>query len=85
MKAQLVGMSFAVKAGEAAYLPIAHDYPGAPEQLSLEFVMQKLGPILADENKAKVGQNLKYDRSVLANAGYELKGIKFDTMLESYV
>ena len=85
MKAQLVGMSFAVKAGEAAYLPVAHDYPGAPEQLSLEFVMQKLGPILADENKAKVGQNLKYDKSVLANAGYELNGIKFDTMLESYV
>ena len=85
MQAQLVGMSFAVKAGEAAYLPIAHDYPGAPEQLSLEYVMQKLGPILADANKAKVGQNLKYDKSVLANAGYELNGIKFDTMLESYV
>ena len=85
MQAQLVGMSFAVKAGEAAYLPVAHDYPGAPEQLSLEFVMQKLGPILADAKKAKVGQNLKYDKSVLANAGYELNGIKFDTMLESYV
>jgi DNA polymerase-1 len=85
MQAQLVGMSFSVKAGEAAYLPVAHDYPDAPDQLSLEFVMQKLGPILADANKAKVGQNLKYDKSVLANAGYELNGIKFDTMLESYV
>ena len=85
MQAQLVGMSFAVTAGEAVYLPIAHDYPGAPEQLSLETVMAKIGPILADENKAKVGQNLKYDKSVLANAGFELKGIKFDTMLESYV
>jgi DNA polymerase-1 len=85
MQAQLVGMSFAVKAGEAAYLPVAHDYPDAPEQLSLETVMAKIGPILADENKAKVGQNLKYDKSVLANAGFELKGIKYDTMLESYV
>ncbi|WP_462174729.1 DNA polymerase I [Pseudoalteromonas gelatinilytica] len=85
MQAQLVGMSFAVKAGEAAYIPVAHDYPDAPEQLSLETVMAKIGPILADENKAKVGQNLKYDKSVLANAGFELKGIKYDTMLESYV
>jgi DNA polymerase-1 len=85
MQAKLVGMSFAVTAGEAAYLPVAHDYPGAPEQLSLELVMEKLGPILADAEKAKVGQNLKYDKSVLANAGYELNGIKFDTMLESYV
>ena len=72
MQAQLVGMSFAVKAGEAAYLPVGHDYPDAPEQLSLETVMAKIGPILADENKAKVGQNLKYDKSVLANAGFEL-------------
>lgn len=85
MQAKLVGMSFAIKAGEAAYIPLFHDYPGAPEQLSLEVVMAKIGPILADQNKAKVGQNLKYDKSVLANAGFELKGIKFDTMLESYV
>ncbi|WP_404342311.1 DNA polymerase I [Pseudoalteromonas mariniglutinosa] len=85
MQAKLVGMSFAVKAGEAVYIPIAHDYPDAPEQLSLDTVMAKIGPILADPNKAKVGQNLKYDKSVLANAGFALNGIKFDTMLESYV
>ncbi|MFY8273885.1 DNA polymerase I [Pseudoalteromonas sp. SSDWG2] len=85
MQAQLVGMSFAVEAGEAAYLPISHDYPGAPEQLPLTTVLEKLGPILADANKAKVGQNLKYDKSILANAGIEFWGIAFDTMLESYV
>jgi len=84
MQADLVGMSFAVKAGEAAYLPLAHDYLDAPEQLDKALVFKKLGPILADENKAKVGQNLKYDKSVLARAGYELNGIAFDTMLESY-
>ena len=84
MQADLVGMSFAVKAGEAAYLPLAHDYLDAPEQLDKALVFKKLGPILADKNKAKVGQNLKYDKSVLARAGYELNGIAFDTMLESY-
>ncbi|MBS3799138.1 DNA polymerase I [Pseudoalteromonas sp. BDTF-M6] len=85
MQAQLVGMSFAVEVGEAAYLPITHDYPGAPEQLPLELILAKLGPILSDKNKAKVGQNLKYDKSILANAGIEFNGIAFDTMLESYV
>ena len=85
MEAQLVGMSFAVTIGEAAYLPLTHDYPGAPEQLPLDLVLEKIGPILADANKAKVGQNLKYDKSVLANAGIEFNGIAFDTMLESYV
>ncbi len=85
MQADLVGMSFAVKAGEAAYLPLAHDYPGAPEQLDKELVFARLGPLLADENKAKVGQNLKYDKSVLARAGLALNGIAYDTMLESYV
>ncbi len=85
MQADLVGMSFSVTPGEAAYLPIAHDYLDAPEQLSLALVLEKLGPILADENKAKVGQNLKYDKSVLARAGIEFNGIAFDTMLESYV
>lgn len=85
MQADLVGMSFAVTEAEAAYLPLKHDYLGAPAQLSHELVFAKLAPILADENKAKVGQNLKYDRSVLARAGIELNGIHFDTMLESYV
>jgi DNA polymerase-1 len=85
MQADLVGMSFAVEAGEAAYLPLTHDYMGAPKQLDLEVVMAKIAPLLADENKAKVGQNLKYDKSVLARAGIALNGIAFDTMLESYV
>ncbi|WP_372768391.1 DNA polymerase I [Pseudoalteromonas sp.] len=85
MQADLVGMSFAVTEGEAAYLPLKHDYLGAPVQLDLDLVVSKLGPILADHNKAKVGQNLKYDKSVLARAGIELNGIRFDTMLESYV
>ena len=85
MQADLVGMSFAVTEGEAAYLPLKHDYLGAPVQLDFDLVFNKLGPILADYNKAKVGQNLKYDKSVLARAGIELNGIRFDTMLESYV
>lgn len=85
MQAQLVGMSFATKIGEASYLPLTHDYPDAPQQLDQQLVMEKLAPILADANKAKVGQNLKYDKSVLANAGFELNGIVYDTMLESYV
>ena len=85
MQADLVGMSFAVTEGEAAYLPIAHDYMGAPEQLSKELVFDVLGPILEDDSVKKVGQNLKYDKSVLARAGLELNGIAFDTMLESYV
>lgn len=85
MQADLVGMSFAVTEAQAAYLPLKHDYLGAPAQLSQELVFAKLAPILADENKAKVGQNLKYDKSVLARAGIELNGIRFDTMLESYV
>lgn len=85
MDAQLVGLSFAVKEGEAAYLPVAHDYPGAPEQLSREHVLTTLKPLLEDANKAKVGQNLKYDKSVLANYDINLQGIAFDTMLESYV
>lgn len=85
MKADLVGLSFSVSAGEAAYLPIGHDYEGAPLQLDRELVLKKLKPILEDPKKAKVGQNLKYDQSVLARAGIHLKGIAFDTMLESYV
>ena len=85
MQANLVGMSFAVKAGEAAYLPIAHDYPDAPKQLTLNEVLNEIGDILQDSSKAKLGHNLKYDRSVLAQHGVDLAGIQHDTMLQSYV
>ncbi|MFM2475797.1 DNA polymerase I [Celerinatantimonas sp. MCCC 1A17872] len=85
MQADLVGLSFAVTAGEAAYLPIGHDYPDAPQQLDKELVLSKLKPLLEDSALKKVGQNLKYDKSVLARAGIDLKGIAYDTMLESYV
>ncbi len=85
MNAEIVGLSFAVEAGKAAYLPLAHDYPGAPEQLPRDVVLARFKPLLEDANRAKLGQNLKYDKSVLANHGIELKGIAHDTMLESYV
>lgn len=85
MLAELVGISFAIKSNEAAYLPCAHDYPDAPKQLSRDFVLQKLKPILEDKNILKIGHNLKYDSEVLANYGITLQGIAFDTMLESYI
>jgi DNA polymerase-1 len=85
MTARIVGVSFAVDAGRAAYVPLAHDYLGAPPQLDRDEVLAKLQPLLEDEQQGKVGQNLKYDASVLANHGIELRGIRFDTMLESYV
>jgi len=85
MEAQVVGVSFAIEQGEAAYVPLAHDYLGAPRQLNREAVLEQLRPLLEDEQQAKVGQNLKYDASVLANHGISLRGIRFDTMLESYV
>lgn len=85
MDAKIVGVSFAIEAGVAAYIPCGHDYMGAPEQLSIDWVLQELKPILEDAGKIKIGQNLKYDRSVLLNYGIELRGIAFDTMLESYV
>jgi len=85
MLADLVGVSFAVEPGRAAYLPFAHDYMGAPCQLDQKTVLEQLKPILEDRNKIKVGQNLKYDCSVLARHGITLQGIGFDTMLESYV
>ncbi|HDY8066473.1 DNA polymerase I [Vibrio vulnificus] len=85
MVANLVGLSFAVAEGEAAYVPVAHDYLDAPEQLDREWVLAQLKPLLEDGTKAKVGQNLKYDASVLARYGIEMKGIKHDTMLASYV
>jgi len=85
MDAKVVGMSFCIKAGTAAYLPLAHDYIGAPQQLNFDETLQKIKPLLEDPTALKVGQNLKYDRSVLLNHGIELKGIAHDTMLESYI
>ncbi len=85
MEARIVGVSFAVEAGKAAYVPLAHDYLGAPAQLDREAILAQLKPLLEDDKVAKLGQNLKYDASVLANHGISLAGIKFDTMLESYV
>ncbi|MGR8980831.1 MAG: DNA polymerase I [Gammaproteobacteria bacterium] len=84
-KAQLVGISFAVEPGKAAYVPLAHDYPGAPDQLELTGILDALRPLLENPGKPKLGQNLKYDMHVLANYGIRLDGIAHDTMLESYV
>jgi DNA polymerase-1 len=85
MVADLVGISVAVEAGKAAYIPFGHDYLGVPDQLSREMVMAKLKPLLEDPAVKKVGQNLKYDMSIFAQHGIALAGIEFDTMLESYV
>ncbi|AVT47636.1 DNA polymerase I [Shewanella baltica] len=85
MVAELVGISFAVEAGKAAYLPLTHDYVGAPTQIDKTVALEKLRPLLEDPKLKKVGQNLKYDISILANAGIKLQGVAFDTMLESYV
>lgn len=84
-EARLVGMSFAIEPGHAAYLPLGHDYLDAPVQLPLDEVLAAIKPILESEKVLKVGQNLKYDAEVLQNYDIELKGIEFDTMLESYV
>lgn len=83
--AEIVGVSFTDKIGDGAYVPVAHDYPGAPDQLRRDDVLKKLKSLLEDPKQFKVGQNLKYDAEVLANYGIDLKGIQFDTMLESYV
>jgi len=85
MQAQIVGVSFAIEPGKAAYVPVAHNYPGAPEQLERDWVLARLKPLLEGEFPKKLGQNLKYDMSVLANYGIALNGIAYDTMLESYV
>lgn len=85
MSATLVGISFAIEAGKAVYVPLTHDYIGAPQQLNREQVLQQLKPLLEDSRIKKLGHNLKYDMSVLANHGITLRGIQFDTMLESYV
>lgn len=85
MEAELVGVSFAVEVGEAAYVPVAHDYMGAPEQINRDVLLSKLKPLLESETHLKVGQHIKYDMNVLARYGIEVKGVAFDTMLESYV
>jgi DNA polymerase-1 len=85
MSAEIVGVSFTDRAGEGAYLPLAHEYPDAPPQLNREAMLRKLKPLLEDPRPRKVGQNLKYDLGVLANHGITLNGIAHDTMLESYV
>ncbi|MFM1665603.1 DNA polymerase I [Aeromonas salmonicida] len=85
MEARIVGVSFAVEVGKAAYVPFGHDYLGAPVQLTEAVVLGKLKPLLEDPTRLKVGQNLKYDRNVLLNHDIDLQGIAYDTMLESYV
>ena len=85
MEAELVGLSFCAEAGRAAYVPVAHDYAGAPEQLSAEVALSAIGPLLQDPKRTLIGQNLKYDISVLAKYGVEVKAKFYDTMLESYV
>lgn len=85
MAARMVGISLAVEPGEAAYIPFGHDYLGAPNQLPERRVIELLKPLLEDPNIKKIGQNLKYDMSILAQHGINLQGISFDTMLESYV
>lgn len=86
-RAELVGLSFAVEPHEAAYVPLAHDYEGAPTQLDRDAVLTALKPLLEDPAKAKVGQNAKYDINILANASLpiQMRGVAYDTMLESYV
>jgi len=83
--AEIVGVSFAIEQGKAAYVPLAHDYPDVAEQLNRESILNSLKPLLENPDKAKLGQNLKYDANVLANYNIELQGIAHDTMLESYV
>ena len=85
LQAQLVGLSFAVSPGAAAYVPLAHDYAGAPPQLERGHVLAALKPLLEDEAKPKLGHHLKFDRHILANYGIELAGQRYDSMLESYV
>lgn len=85
IEARLVGLSFAIEPGKAAYIPLRHEYLDAPDQLPVNDVLAALKPILEDKNILKIGQNLKFDRGIMENEGIELNGIHFDTMLESYV
>ena len=84
MKAELVGVSFAVEAGKAAYVPLTHDYLDAPEQLDRDWVLSQLKPLLESKTIKKIGQNLKYDANVLSHYDIAVQGIEFDTMIESY-
>ena len=79
------GFSFSAEPGHAAYVPVGHDYAGAPDQLDRDVVLEKLKPILEDPQRPKLGHHLKYDAHVLANYGIELRGMRYDSMLESYV
>jgi len=85
MQAELVGLSFCTEAGQAVYIPVGHDYPGAPTQLDREQVLTKLKPLLENPGRPKAGQHIKYDMNVLSLYGIEVQGVAFDTMLESYV
>ncbi|MGQ8367044.1 DNA polymerase I [Glaciecola sp. 1036] len=85
MEAEIVGLSFALSDNDAYYIPVAHDYPDAPDQLERDQVLAKLKPLLEDKNAKKVGQHIKYDQNVLANYDIELQGVICDTMLASYV
>src|SRR5262249_5790571 len=85
MKADIVGVSFATEPGVAAYVPLRHDYPGAPDQLDRDRVLAALKPLLENPERLKVGHHLKYDAHVLLNHGIRFAGMRYDTMLESYV
>ena len=85
MRAEIVGLSFAVEPAKAAYVPLMHEYPGAPEQLNRDVVLEMLRGILEDPDKAKVGQHMKYDMNVLSTYGITMRGVRYDSMLESYV
>lgn len=85
MQAKIVGISFSISVGESAYIPLTHDYPGAPDQLPIDLVLEKLKPWLEDPACCKIGQHIKYDRHVFANHGVHVRGYLHDTMLQSYV
>ena len=85
MFAELVGIAMSAEAGKAAYLPLAHSYPGAPEQLNREDVLRQFKPLLESQQHAKLGHHLKYDAHIFANYGIDVKGMRYDSMLESYV
>lgn len=85
LQAELVGLSFAFKCKKPVYIPLGHSYPGSPKQLNRDWVLQQLKPLFEDPKHLKIGHNLKYDMSILANYGIQLQGLHFDTMLESYL
>ncbi len=85
MQARIVGLSLAIEPGRAAYIPLAHNYAGAPQQLPRDAVLARLKPWFENAQAAKLGQNVKYDQHILANYGIALAGVAHDTMLESYV